>query len=60
MKVKEKRFDVLCQCGFGRLGVRFEDVPAQCPVCGFDFEQHAMDLAVENGEVSDEEYHEDR
>lgn len=28
---------VLCQCGWGRLGIVECDVPEYCPVCGFDF-----------------------
>ena len=29
--------DVLCQCGWGRLSVPEAEVPAHCPVCGYQF-----------------------
>ena len=29
--------DVLCQCGWGRLSIPEPDVPAHCPVCGYQF-----------------------
>jgi hypothetical protein len=29
--------DVLCQCGWGRLSIPESDVPAHCPVCGYQF-----------------------
>ena len=28
------RVDWLCSCGNGRLGVREDDVPMYCPMCG--------------------------
>lgn len=31
------RVDVLCGCGWGRLGLPQCDVPEFCPLCGFDF-----------------------
>lgn len=33
------RVNVLCGCGWGLLGVDVSEVPAECPVCGFAFEQ---------------------
>jgi len=29
------RVDVLCQCGWGRLGIEEIEVPPFCPRCGF-------------------------
>lgn len=31
-----RRVDVLCGCGWGRLGLPECEVPPECPVCGFD------------------------
>ena len=33
-KQTHKRVDVLCQCGWGRLGIALTDVPNFCPLCG--------------------------
>jgi hypothetical protein len=32
-----QRTDVLCGCGWGRIGIPLDDVPQECPVCGFNF-----------------------
>jgi hypothetical protein len=36
MNAETRRVDVLCQCGFGYLAIPEPEVPAECPVCGFD------------------------
>lgn len=33
----ERRVDVLCTCGWGRLGIPESQVPDQCPMCGYGF-----------------------
>ena len=37
-----KRHDVLCQCGWGQMGMLESEIPELCPVCGFDFFEYAM------------------
>lgn len=44
---KEIRHDVLCQCGWGQLAMREEDIPEHCPVCGFNFWEYAGDAEWE-------------
>lgn len=29
--------DVLCGCGWGRLNCPIDELPIQCPVCGYEF-----------------------
>jgi len=36
--------DVLCQCGWGRLGCPEDELPTQCPVCGYAFAQEPVEL----------------
>ena len=38
----ERRVNVLCQCGWGRLAIPESQVPNNCPVCGFDFYEYAQ------------------
>ncbi len=33
----EKRHDVLCQCGWGKLGCLESELPEECPVCGYEW-----------------------
>lgn len=35
------RHNVLCQCGWGLLGVSQEQIPQNCPQCRFDFSRFA-------------------
>jgi hypothetical protein len=35
------KHDVLCGCGWGQLAVPEDQVPNNCPVCGFDFWAYA-------------------
>ena len=37
----ERRVNVLCQCGWGRLAIPESQVPNNCPMCGFDFYEYA-------------------
>ena len=34
---KASNVNVLCGCGWGRLGIPESQVPQHCPMCGFDF-----------------------
>lgn len=46
----EERIDVLCQCGWGRLGCPASELPTECPVCGFAFGE--VTEAAENPEAA--------
>jgi predicted RNA-binding Zn-ribbon protein involved in translation (DUF1610 family) len=37
MMESEERHDVLCGCGWGLLAVRESVIPANCPMCGYQF-----------------------
>lgn len=43
--VPEKRIDVLCQCGWGRLKCPLREVPEFCPMCGVDLRELLGDPA---------------
>ena len=43
--VPEKRIDVLCQCGWGRLKCPLSEVPEFCPMCGVDLRELLGDPA---------------
>lgn len=45
----QRRVDVLCGCGWGRLSVAEEDVPNECPMCGYGFTASSFE---EPGNVS--------
>jgi hypothetical protein len=34
-ELENERVDVLCQCGWGLLSIKVEDVPQHCPLCGY-------------------------
>lgn len=36
-----ERHNVLCQCGWGHMAVPEDEIPELCPVCGFNFWEHA-------------------
>ena len=36
-EVEDRRVDVLCGCGWGRLAIPEYQVPQACPVCGHVF-----------------------
>jgi len=38
-----KMVQVLCQCGWGSLGMRESDVPDECPVCGYRLREEEED-----------------
>ena len=45
-EVKNLTYAVLCQCGWGSLVKAAEDIPENCPVCGFNFKEHFNDDAT--------------
>ena len=51
MNVTEEKHDVLCQCGWGRLSIPKSEIPEKCPVCGFNFWEHAE----HQGDISSED-----
>lgn len=40
-KVRDIAYTVLCQCGWGSLVMIAQDIPDNCPVCGFNFKEHS-------------------
>ena len=43
MSGEEEVVQVLCQCGWGSLGMRESDVPDECPMCGYRFREEEED-----------------
>ena len=43
MSGEEEVVQVLCQCGWGSLGMRESDVPDECPVCGYRLREEEED-----------------
>ena len=43
MSGEEEVVQVLCQCGWGSLGMRESDVPDECPMCGYRFREDEED-----------------
>ena len=40
---KNEAHDVLCGCGWGRLNCPAFDLPAMCPLCGYQFQPDESD-----------------